>query len=89
MAMPQTIHTKQVMTQKNHRHILLAEIAFICICLDTFLRGIVNNPRLAMDNDKMSILILLDLPAPLNAIACEVPLAWLKTLLRVNITAFQ
>ena len=51
--------------------------------------GIVDNPTLVMDNDKMSILILLDLPAPVNAVVCEVLLAWLKTLLGVNITAFQ
>lgn len=54
-----------------------------------FLGGIVNNPTLVMDNDKMSILILLDLPALVNAVACEVLLARLKALLGVNITAFQ
>lgn len=76
------------MTQKNLRHILLTEITFICICLDRFLGGTVNNPTMVMDNDKMSIFILMDFH-PLNAVACEVLLAWLKTLLGVNITAFQ
>lgn len=88
MAICQTTHTKKLMTQKNPRHTLLTEIAFICICLDRFLGRIVNNPTMVMDNDKMSILLLMDFH-PLNAVTCEVLLAWLKTLLGVNITALQ
>lgn len=37
-----------------------------------FLGGIVNIITLVMGNDKMSVLILLDFPASLNAVDCEV-----------------
>lgn len=59
----------------SHKKKARSEVTFICICLDMFLGGIVNNPTLVMDNDKMSIFTLMDLPAPLNAVACEELLA--------------
>lgn len=73
MVMPQIIHSKKLITYKKMTDV--SEVTFICICLDMFLGGIVNNPTLVMDNDKMSILTLTDLPAPLNAVACEELLA--------------
>lgn len=89
MVMHQIIHSKKLITREKNKYILLTEVAFICICLDMFLGGIVNNPTLVMADDKMSILTLMDLPAPLNAVACEELLAWLKTLLGLNVSAFQ